>query len=131
LVTPLTVGGVDIRTKESAMPQYTLLMYQPVDREQDPADFADEHKRWNAFHQELVDAGALVSNKGLAGTDTATTVRVRDGETHITDGPFAETKEYLAGYYLIEVDSLDAALGYAARIPSAEYGSVEVRPGWG
>ena len=113
------------------MPQYTLLMYQPVDREQDPADFANEHKRWNAFHQELVDAGALVSNKGLAGTDTATTVRVRDGETHITDGPFAETKEYLAGYYLIEVDSLDAALAYAARIPTAGYGSVEVRPGWG
>jgi hypothetical protein len=56
---------------------------------------------------------------------------VRAGETEITDGPFAETKEYLAGYYLIDVPDLDVALGWAARLPSAEYGSVEVRPMWG
>jgi hypothetical protein len=58
-------------------------------------------------------------------------VRVRDGETAVTDGPFAETKEYFAGYFLIEVDDLDAALAWAARVPSATYGSVEVRPLWG
>jgi hypothetical protein len=61
----------------------------------------------------------------------ATTVRVRDGETQITDGPFAETKEYFAGYYLIETPDLDVVLEWAARIPSATYGSVEVRPLWG
>jgi len=61
----------------------------------------------------------------------ATTVRVRDGEMQLTDGPFAETKEYLAGYWLIEVDDLDAAVGWASKMPSSERGSVEVRPVWG
>ena len=62
--------------------------------------------------------------------DAATTVRVRGGATEVTDGPFAETKEYLAGFFLIDAPDLDVALAWAARIPSAEYGSVEVRPVW-
>jgi hypothetical protein len=69
-----------------------------------------------------------VHGAALQGTDTATTVRVRDDETQIVDGPFAETKEFLAGYYLLDCPDLDAALGYAARIPNIHYGSTEVRP---
>jgi hypothetical protein len=117
-----------------------LLMYHPADgapRKADgspiatPEDWADERKRWDTYLQDLKDAAVLVANNGLAGTEAATTVRVRDGETAITDGPFAETKEYFAGYFLIEVDDLDAALGWAARVPSATSGSIEVRPLWG
>ena len=70
-------------------------------------------------------------NQGLAGVDSATTVRVRDGDTQITDGPFAETKEILAGLFLVVAPDLDTALDYAGRIPSVTYGSVEVRPIWG
>jgi len=69
-----------------------------------------------------------VGGNQLTGTDTATVVRVRDGETLTTDGPFAETKEQLAGYYLIEAETLDDALDWAARIPSARIGTIEVRP---
>jgi hypothetical protein len=120
------------------MPQYMLLVYNPVEedrrrrnRELPPDEMAAEGKRWGDFYNELTDAEVLVANNGLAGTEAATTVRVRDGETQITDGPFAETKELLASYFLIDVPDLDTALGYAARVPSAEYGSVEVRPVWG
>jgi hypothetical protein len=113
------------------MPQYTLLMYQPVDGGPAPEEMADAHKRWMAFTQDLKDAGLYVANQGLSGVDAATTVRVRNGETQVTDGPFAETKEILAGFFLIDAPDLDTALEWAARIPSAEYGSVEVRPVWG
>jgi hypothetical protein len=120
------------------MPKYLLLIYNPVEEDRRrregeiPAeDMAAEGKRWGEFMQVLTEAGALVHNNGLAGVEAATTVRVRDGETQITDGPFAETKELLASYFLVDVPDLDTALGYAARVPSAEYGSVEVRPVWG
>ena len=74
--------------------------------------------------------GAATSSPATAlqPTSTATTVRVRDGETLVTDGPFAETKEQLGGYYVIEAKDADEALAIAARIPSARYGSIEVRP---
>jgi hypothetical protein len=112
------------------MPQYALLMYHP--NEGPPAEQMGElHQRWQHFAQDLKDAGSLVFNQGLRGTDAATTVRVRDGETLLTDGPFAETKEQLAGMFLIEADDLDGALAWAARMPSSSYGSVEVRPVWG
>jgi hypothetical protein len=119
------------------MPQYMLLMYHPTDsapRDSSgkplttPEDWAAEGERWASFTKDLADAGLLVANSGLQGTDAATTVRVRDGETQITDGPFAETKEYLAGYFLIEAEDLDTALAWAARIPSTTWGSTEVRP---
>jgi hypothetical protein len=113
------------------MPEYALFMYQPVRGELSQEDLAAEYPRWQQFDEEIKAAGAFVDNRGLAGTDAATTVRVRDGETQVTDGPFAETKEILAGYYLIEAADLDAALDWAAKIPSAAYGSVEVRPMWG
>jgi hypothetical protein len=73
-------------------------------------------------------AGLLVANGPLRGVETATTVRVRGDETELTDGPFAVTKEVLVGYYILDCADLDEALRCAARLPAAEYGSVEVRP---
>lgn len=72
--------------------------------------------------------GVMLAGEGLQGTDTATTVRVRGGKVETMDGPFAETKETLGGFYLFECADLDAAIRYAAMIPSAQFGSVEVRP---
>jgi hypothetical protein len=76
----------------------------------------------------MADAGILVDSSPLQPPHTATTVRVRDGETQLTDGPFAEIKEQLGGYYILDCEDLGTALRYAAMIPSARYGSVEVRP---
>ena len=84
--------------------------------------------RWFAYTNELQEAGVLVAGDALQPVDAATTVRVRDGETVISDGPFAETKEALGGYYILDVPDLDAALAWAAKIPNVGYGSVEVRP---
>jgi hypothetical protein len=81
---------------------------------------------YGAFGQEAGDR--ILGGEGLQPTSTATTVRVRDGERMLTDGPFAETKEQLGGYYLLECESLDEAIEWAAKIPGAQFGSVEVRP---
>lgn len=81
-----------------------------------------------AFGDEITKSGNLVAGDALQPTDTATTVRVRDNKTLVTDGPFAETKEQLGGYYLLECESLDEAIEKAAKIPSATTGSIEVRP---
>jgi hypothetical protein len=110
------------------MPQYMLLIYQPSDYTPSPEEMAAEHPRWNAYTEELQAAGIMRAGDALHRGDSATTVRVRDDETQITDGPFAETKETLGGYYLIEVSDLDTALKYAAKMPNITYGSVEVRP---
>ena len=109
------------------MPQYMLLIYSPP---ANPDQLADEFPKWGAFTQELKDAGAFVNGDALQGVDVATTVRERDGELHLTDGPFAETKEHLGGYYTIEVSNLDKALEYAGRMPHIGRGTVEVRPIW-
>ena len=85
---------------------------------------------YGTFTSDLQKTGALVGSDRLQPSATATTVRVRDGKTLTTDGPFAETKEQFGGYYTIEVKDLDEALTWAARVPSATYGSVEVRPVW-
>ena len=85
---------------------------------------------YGTFTSDLQKAGALVGSDRLQPSSTATTVRVRNGQTLTTDGPFAETKEQFGGYYTIEVKDLDEALTWAARVPSATYGSVEVRPVW-
>lgn len=103
--------------------QYMLLITVPVDGGQ-----AATPEAWTAYTNELMESGAMVSGAGLQGAETATTVRVREGETLVTDGPFAETKELLGGYYVIDVPDLDAALGWAAKMPNIETGSVEVRP---
>jgi hypothetical protein len=83
-----------------------------------------------AFTQSLRDAKVWVASNRLKPTSAATSVRVTDGATQLLDGPFAETKEQLGGYYLIDVPNLDAALSWAARCPGARYGTVEVRPIW-
>ena len=110
--------------------QYMLLIYGS--EEQWASLPEDEEKaiyeEYFAFTDDLRAQGKLVSAHELQATTTATTVTVRDGETVVTDGPFAETKEALGGYYLIEADSLDEAIEWAARIPSARDGKIEVRP---
>jgi hypothetical protein len=110
------------------MPQYMLLIYSPGDRAPSPEDMAVEMPRWNAYTESLQNAGVMRAGDALHPRETATTVRVRDGETQFTDGPFAETKEILGGYYVIEVPDLDTALKHASRMPNITYGSVEVRP---
>ena len=110
------------------MPQYMMLIYTPAEGGPSPEEMQAEMPRWGAYTQALTDAGAIVAGDPLEPIDTATTVRVRDGETVLSDGPFAETKENLGGYYILDVPDLDAALKWAARVPSASYGSVEVRP---
>ena len=104
--------------------QYLLLIYVPTDATPDPSEMG----AWMQYTEDLRASGAMVAGDALQGLDTATTLRVRESETLVTDGPFAETKEMLAGYYLIDVADLDAALAWAAKIPSVGYGSVEVRP---
>ena len=109
------------------MSQYMLLIYRPLDGP--PAGQPEAPmEAWFEYTQSLQDAGALLHGAPLESVESATTVRVRDGETQIIDGPFAETKEFLAGYYLLECPDLDAALAHAARIPNIHYGSTEVRP---
>jgi hypothetical protein len=93
-----------------------------------PEDIAATFQAHGEFGEAAGKAGVLVGGEGLQPTATATTVRVRDGERMLTDGPYAETKEQLGGYYLIECQDLDDALSWAARIPEAKTGAVEVRP---
>ena len=111
--------------------QYALLIYTEEPAEAPPDDEATaQMEAYNAFGRHITDRGAMKGGEALAPTATATTVRVRDGKTISTDGPFAETKEVLGGFYLVEAADLDEAIGYAAMIPGAKYGSVEVRPVW-
>jgi hypothetical protein len=110
------------------MPQYMLLIYNPVESPLSPEEMAAQSARWDEYTQSLQDAGLFVGGDALQGVDVATTVRVRDGQTQITDGPFAETKEFLAGYYLLESPDLDTVLAHADRIPNITYGSLEIRP---
>jgi hypothetical protein len=91
-------------------------------------DMKKMYAAYTAFGEEAQKRGAMRGGNELQPTATATTVRVRNGETMVTDGPFAETKETLGGYYLLECDSLDDAVDLAAKIPGAQHGSIEVRP---
>ncbi len=110
--------------------QYMLLIYgdeknwQAMGEAQQGAIFGEYMK----FTQEIVQSGHFKAGDPLEDTDAATTVRVREGRTLTTDGPFAETKEQLGGYYIVEAANLDEALKIAARVPSARWGSIEVRP---
>lgn len=88
----------------------------------------DVYAAYDELMKDLAEKGQSVAGDELAPTSTATTVQVRDGERLVTDGPYAETKEQLGGYFLIDVDDLDAAIDIAARIPSVHSGSIEVRP---
>jgi hypothetical protein len=107
--------------------KYMLLIYTDPTAF-DPAQGEKIMGEYMAFTQEILDSGELVAGDPLEGADTATTVRVRSGKTSSTDGPFAETKEVLGGYYIVNVKDLDRALELAAKIPDVRTGSVEVRP---
>ena len=110
--------------------QYMLLIYGDQSQwgSMSEEEMGQVMQAYGTFTQELQDSGAMVAGDALQRTDTATTVRVRNDETLTTDGPFAETKEQLGGYYLVNVGSLDEALEWAAKIPGARHGSIEVRP---
>src|SRR5262249_51166647 len=119
----------DFRT-EDAM-KYTILIYET------PADFAartDERRKdayWGAYRaytKALADAGVMTGGAALQPSHLATTIRPQDGKQRVQDGPYAEAKEQLGGYYVIEVPDLDQALAWAARCPAASTGAVEVRP---
>ena len=112
--------------------QYLLLIYTN-EAEYGKMDAATGQKmmeEYGAFTQSIVQNGSFKAGDRLQPATTATTVRIRDGKTMTTDGPFAETREQLGGYYLVEAKDLDAALAIAARIPGARFGSIEVRPIW-
>jgi hypothetical protein len=110
------------------MSEYMFLLYAPEVDEEGRAERWAEMPRWLEITESLREAGLLVANGPLHGVESATTVRVRDGGTELTDGPFAVTKEVLVGYYILDCQDLDEALRCAARLPAAEYGSIEVRP---
>lgn len=113
--------------------KYALLIYDentasPSPEPPDPAVWGKVMEDYNGFTRDLNEAGVNRGGEALQPNPTATTVRVRDGRTLTTDGPFAETKEGLGGFYLIDVADLDEALAWAARCPGSWYGTVEVRP---
>jgi len=110
--------------------QYLALIY--ADETRWEAVSAEErgavYDRYRAFAEEAREAGVMAGGNELSPTRDATTVRVRGDETLVTDGPYAEVKEALGGYFLFECASIDEALDWAARIPAAEHGAIEVRP---
>ena len=114
--------------------QYLLLIYGDEQaqaagwEQQSEEQQADEMRAWYSYTEELQKAGVHVAGEALHPTGAAKTVRVDAGERLVTDGPFAETKEQLGGYYVIDVDSEEQALDWAAKMPSLPHGSVEVRP---
>jgi hypothetical protein len=112
--------------------QYMLLIYGNEAGMQSATKAQSEQMMaaYGAYTQAIKTAGVMVAADRLKPTSAASTVRVTDGKTKVLDGPYAETKEQLAGYYLIDVPDLDAALSWAARCPGATHGSIEVRPVW-
>ncbi len=109
--------------------RYALLIYTAESTTPPPDDALQaELEGYNAFTAHIKNRGAYEAGEALDTTTTATTVRVRDGRILTTDGPFAETKEALGGFYLVEAADLDEAIAYAAMIPGARHGSIEVRP---
>ena len=110
--------------------KYLLTLWgdESVWTEMTPEETAADMARWDAFTAEVSAAGVLAGGEGLQPTSTATTIRRRGDEHLVTDGPFAETKEQLGGYYLLDVDGIEAALDWARKLPLAADASVEVRP---
>ncbi|HET6282902.1 MAG TPA: YciI family protein [Polyangia bacterium] len=110
--------------------QYVLLIYTDESgmKNATPADQAQMMKEYGDFSAAIVKSGNFKAGDALQASSTATMVRVRDGKTLTTDGPFAESREQLGGYYLVEAKDLDEAIKIAARIPGARFGGIEVRP---
>jgi hypothetical protein len=108
---------------------YMLLIIGNQDAQPLPEGDQSLMEQFMAYHQSVVDAGVMVDSNVLDSFETATSVQVtQTGERMVTDGPFAETREYLGGYYILDVPDLDAAIGWAARCPGARAGRVEIRP---
>jgi hypothetical protein len=118
-------------TKEFEM-QYLLLIYsnEAEMARRTASDLASMSAEYTQFTKGIIQAGQFKAGDRLRPTSAATTVRVRNGQVAIADGPFAETREQLGGYYLVEAKNLDEATAIAARIPGATHGSIEVRPIW-
>jgi len=110
--------------------KYLLLMYASESMFPPPEEIQADVPAWHALLQETKEAGVLISTNGLAPGTNATTVRIREGRTMLTDGPFAETHEQLGGYFLLDCKDLDEAIRWAEKIPTVKYGSIEVRPLW-
>jgi hypothetical protein len=111
--------------------RYALLIYvEPPTEQPSDEESASVMAAYNAFTQDAVSAGVMRGGEALEDAKTATSVRVRNGQTLVTDGPFAETKEEFGGFYLIDAPNLDEAIKWAARIPGATRGTIEVRPVW-
>ena len=108
--------------------QYMLMIYE--DDSERVAKMDERMPYCAAYVEAMQKAGIYVAGERLRGVETATTVAIVDGRTHVLDGPYAEAKEHLGGFHLIDVPDLDAALAWAARAPSASRGRVEVRPVW-
>jgi hypothetical protein len=122
--------GDTIPTTEEVITMHYLLTltFRPGEGPQEGTpEFDAEMARWGALNEEMRQAGVAVGASGLH-QDATTTVRTKDGEVVVTDGPYAETKETLFSFYILDVEDLDAATAWAARMPAAEYGSVEVHP---
>ncbi|MEP6883960.1 MAG: YciI family protein [Gammaproteobacteria bacterium] len=112
--------------------QYLLLIYSSEAEEaaMQPAMLGSRMAEYTEFTKGIIQAGQFKAGDRLKPTSAATTVRVRNGQVATTDGPFAETREQLGGYYLVDAKNLDEAIAIASRIPSAKSGSIEVRPIW-
>lgn len=112
--------------------QYLLMIYddEKISNNWDEETQGKWMERYISLVADLKEKGVFIGGERLVEVENATSVRVRDGKTMITDGPFAETKEQLGGYFLVECDNLDQATEIAAQIPSSEIGTVEVRPLW-
>ena len=110
--------------------KYALLIYENPEAfaSRDQADNAEYYGAWRAYYRSLVDAGVYLGGEPLHAPETGTTVRHREGRKQIQDGPYANTKEQLAGFIMLELPSLDAALEWASRCPATAMGAVEVRP---
>ena len=111
--------------------QYMLMYFEPAAefaKRVDPAEAPAYWGAWTAYLGAMNQAGIVVSGNGLQPPQMSTTVRLRGGKRQVQDGPFADTKEHLGGYFIVEVPSLDVALEWAARAPCAATGSSEVRP---
>ena len=112
--------------------QYLVMIYasEAEEAKMTPADTGKLMQAYGAYSEALVKAGAMQGGNRLRPVADATSVRVRNGKTEVLNGPYAETREQLGGYYLIDVPDLDAALSWAARCPTSSYGTIEVRPIW-
>jgi hypothetical protein len=112
--------------------KYLLMIYasEAEEAKMTPEETGKVLQAYGAYSEAMVKAGVMVGGERLRPTDEATSVRVKAGKTEVLNGPYAETREQLGGYFMIDAPDLDAALSWAARCPSASYGTIEVRPIW-